>query len=73
MRFLFVFITCFLLSLGASSQNYQAMHGSDYAGSLAVGYNPASILSSPLSWDLALFGFQTKNYSNLYYLSLIHI
>ncbi len=50
------------------AQNYQALHGSDYAGSIAVGYNPSSILSSPLPWDVTLLGFQTKNYSNLYYI-----
>lgn len=47
------------------AQNYQAMHGSSYAGSTGVHNNPASIVSSPLPWDIMLFGIQTKNYSNL--------
>lgn len=67
MRGIIIFV-CLCFFIRVSGQNYQALHGSDYAGSLGLGYNPSSILSTPLSWDFTLLGFQTKNYSDLYYL-----
>jgi hypothetical protein len=48
-------------------QQYQAVHGSNYAGSLGVMNNPASALSSPLPWDITLFGLQLKNSTNFFY------
>lgn len=47
-----------------SSQNYQAIHGSSYAGSLGVTNNPASIVHVPYSWDLTLFSIQARHSSN---------
>ena len=49
-------------------QHYQAVHGSNHAGSLGVMNNPASALSSPLPWDITLFGLQLKNSTNFFYL-----
>lgn len=47
------------------AQNYQALHGSPYSGSLSNDFNPAAILNSPYSWDLTLFGVQAKAVTNL--------
>lgn len=49
-------------------QQYQAMHGSNYAGSLGVMNDPASALSSPLPWDITLLGLQLKNSTNFFYI-----
>jgi len=49
-------------------QQYQALHGSNYAGSLGVMNNPASALSSPLPWDITLLGLQLKNSTNFFYI-----
>jgi hypothetical protein len=46
------------------AQNYQALHGSPYSGSLSNDFNPAAILNSPYSWDLTLFGAQVKSVTN---------
>jgi len=55
--------------LGPSfGQHYQAVHGSNYAGSLGVMNNPASALSSPLPWDITLLGLQLKNSTNFFYI-----
>lgn len=62
---LFVLTFCWMHSFG---QQYQAVHGSNYAGSLGVMNNPASALSSPLPWDITLFGLQLKNSTNFFYL-----
>ncbi len=62
---LFVLIFCVMHSFG---QQYQAVHGSNYAGSLGVMNNPASALSSPLPWDITLFGLQLKNSTNFFYI-----
>lgn len=62
---LFVFTVCMMRSVG---QQYQAIHGSNHAGSLGVMNNPASALSSPLPWDITLFGLQLKNSTNFFYL-----
>ena len=48
-------------------QQYQAVHGSNFAGSLGVMNNPASALSSPMPWDITLLGLQLKNSTNFFY------
>lgn len=48
------------------AQGYHAAHGSNYASSLNVANDPASILSSPYKWDLTLIGTQLKSVSNAY-------
>ena len=45
-------------------QNYQAIHGSPYAGSLAIYNNPASGIHSHYNWDVTIFGAQSKSSSN---------
>jgi hypothetical protein len=48
-----------------AAQNYHAVQGSSYAGSLGIGNNPSSILSTPYSWDLTLIGTQFKASTNI--------
>ena len=62
---LFVLTFCLMRSFG---QQYQAVHGSNHAGSLGVMNNPASALSSPLPWDITLLGLQLKNSTNFFYI-----
>lgn len=57
---------CWLTS--SFGQQYQAVHGSNYAGSLGVMNSPATALSSPLPWDITLFGLQLRNNTNFFYL-----
>ncbi|MBO9198988.1 MULTISPECIES: hypothetical protein [Niastella] len=46
------------------TQNYYPLQGSNYAGSLGIGNNPASIVNSPYQWDVAILGIQKKNATN---------
>ncbi len=49
----------------AAAQNYHAVQGSSYAGSLGIMNNPSSMLSTPYSWDLTLAGAQFKSSTNI--------
>ena len=60
---LFTGLIC-TLALECLAQDYQGLQGSPYAGSLGVANNPASILSTPYSWDVTLFSMQLKNTTN---------
>jgi hypothetical protein len=60
---LFTGLIC-TLALKGRTQDYQGIVGSPYAGSLGVANNPASILSTPFSWDITLFSTQLKNTTN---------
>jgi hypothetical protein len=55
-----------LLCLGpiAEAQNYQALHGTPYSGSLSNDFNPAAILNSPYTWDVTVLGMQGKFITN---------
>ena len=53
-----------LPALETYAQNYQAIHGSSYAGSLGVGNNPACIVNTPFSWDVDIFSLQARNTTN---------
>lgn len=53
-----------ICTLECNAQDYQAVRGSSYAGSLGVSDNPASILSTPYPWDITLFSTQLKNTTN---------
>jgi hypothetical protein len=53
-----------LLFIKATAQNYHAIQGSPYAGSLGVHNNPASAVSVPYGWDLTIFGIQGKSSTN---------
>ena len=46
------------------AQNYHAIQGSSYAGSLGVHNNPASIVNTPFNWDFTLLGIQEKTSTN---------
>ena len=47
-----------------TAQNYQAINGSSYAGSLGVGNNPATIVNVPYAWDITPFSVQVKLATN---------
>jgi hypothetical protein len=63
-----IFLLLCAIHLNGMSQFYQAVHGSNFAGSLGVHNNPASALSHPKPWDLSLVGLQLRNSTNLLYL-----
>src|SRR5690349_10739874 len=46
-------------------QNYHALNGSSYAGSLGVTNNPASISNTPYKWDVTLLAGQLKYSTNI--------
>ena len=48
------------------AQNYQALHGSSYAGSLGAANNPASIAHMPFKWDITPLAFQIKHSTNAF-------
>lgn len=58
---LFPFI---LLFTTLTAQNYHAINGSSYAGSLAPANNPASIVHVPYSWDITPISVQLKHTTN---------
>ena len=49
-----------------AAQNYQAINGSSYAGSLAPGSNPAFIINVPYAWDITVFAVQAKQTTNAF-------
>jgi hypothetical protein len=53
-----------LLCTQLYAQNYYGIQGSNYAGSLGTGNNPASIVNTPYKWDVDIFSFQAKNATN---------
>lgn len=57
-----------LLKLPSTAQHYQAVHGSNLSGSLGMLNNPASSVTSPLPWDVTVFGIQLKQSTNFIYL-----
>ena len=61
-------VACFLFicmgSVGLRAQDYQAINGSPFAGSMGVANNPATILSTPYPWDITIFSVQLKNTTN---------
>ena len=63
------FFPVFLLFASASqisAQNYHAVQGSSFAGSLGVSNNPASIVNTPYPWDIDLFSIQLKSATNTF-------
>lgn len=48
------------------AQNYQAINGSSYAGSLGTSNNPASIVHVPYAWDVTPFAVQIKQTTNAF-------
>lgn len=64
MRYQLLLVLCCMISIAGTGQNYHAVNGSSYAGSLGTGNNPASIVNTPWPWDLTLFGVQGKAVTN---------
>jgi hypothetical protein len=58
-----IFSLCVFLP--AAAQNYHAVQGSSYAGSLGIANNPSSMLSTPYGWDVTLAGAQFKSSTNI--------
>ncbi|HUR12708.1 MAG TPA: hypothetical protein VM012_15135 [Flavitalea sp.] len=58
---LWFFFCCLSGSIG---QQYHAVHGSLYAGSLGTSNNPASIVHTPLAWDITVLGVQYNTSTN---------
>ena len=48
------------------AQNYQAINGSQFAGSLAPSNNPAAIVHVPYAWDITPFAAQGKQSTNAF-------
>jgi len=65
-KFIALFFLYYLSTNLVVAQDYKAVQGSLYAGSLGIGNNPASIVSTPFPWDLNLFSFQFGTATNLY-------
>jgi len=64
-----------LFSISSQAQDYHAIEGSPFAGSLGVANNPASILMTPYPWDITVFSLQLKTSTNavtFHNLSLLH-
>ncbi|HEX9510859.1 MAG TPA: hypothetical protein VF939_10265 [Puia sp.] len=53
-----------LFSMNVRAQDYHAIEGSPFAGSLGVANNPASILMTPYPWDITVFSLQLKTATN---------
>ena len=60
----FLLFPAFLLFTSLTAQNYQAINGSSYAGSLAPANNPASIVHVPYAWDITPLSVQLKHSTN---------
>lgn len=61
-------IFCFIIALNGivtNAQHYEAINGSNYAGSLGGHNNPASIVNTPYKWDITLFGIQAQAATNI--------
>ncbi|MBO9634106.1 MAG: hypothetical protein J7578_13405 [Chitinophagaceae bacterium] len=65
MRYHLLLVLCCIISITGTGQNYHAVNGSSYAGSLGTGNNPASIVNTPWPWDITLFGIQAKAVTNI--------
>jgi hypothetical protein len=67
MKQLFIaFLLGTLFSINGQAQNYHAIQGSNYSGALGVHNNPASIVNTPFSWDLAVMGLQLTTSTNAF-------
>ncbi len=50
---------------GVRAQDYHAINGTVYSGSLGVHNNPSSIVNTPFKWDLTILGIQGKVSTNI--------
>ena len=55
-----------MVGLNGIGQNYHAVNGSPFAGSLGMANNPASMLNTPIKWDVTLIGVQMKSATNIF-------
>lgn len=62
----FILIISLLTAINGTAQNYHAVQGSPYAGSLGMANNPATMLNTPVKWDVNLIGFQLKSATNVF-------
>jgi hypothetical protein len=67
---LFGFLCC---SFNAFAQNYNAIHGSPYAGVSSVFLNPASSVNSFYKWDASLVGVHFTTSQNLFQLNNVNL
>lgn len=61
--FLTILLGC-TIACHAIAQNYHAVQGSSYAGSLGVANNPAGMVNTPYKWDFTVFGIQAQTSTN---------
>src|ERR1022692_3803871 len=66
MKYLFPVFLFFVSAIQMKGQDYHAVQGSSFAGSLGGSNNPASIVNTPYPWDVTLFAMQLKSASNAY-------
>ena len=62
----YLLIAGLLLFNYSIAQNYQAINGSQFAGSLAPSNNPAAIVYVPYAWDITPFAAQVKQSTNAF-------
>ncbi len=62
----YLLIAGLLLFHYSIAQNYQAINGSQFAGSLAPSNNPAAIAHVPYAWDITPFAAQVKQSTNAF-------
>ncbi|WP_046370971.1 DUF5723 family protein [Flavihumibacter petaseus] len=55
---------CLLSGSGMVAQQYNAVQGYNYAGSLGAGSNPAAIVNTPYPWDVTIAGLQVQYQTN---------
>jgi hypothetical protein len=60
----FITFLCFVFVTNLCAQNYKAIQGSSFAGTLGVGNNPASIVNMPFPWDVDVVSLQFANATN---------
>jgi hypothetical protein len=53
-----------ICSVTGQAQDYHAIEGSPYAGSMGVANNPAAILTAPYPWDLTILSLQEQHTTN---------
>jgi hypothetical protein len=66
MKYLFTGLLFLFFAEKIHAQNYHAVDGSSFAGSLGVANNPASIVNTPFPWDIDLFSIQLTNGTNAF-------
>lgn len=66
---IFVIALALLTAINGFAQNYHAINGSIYAGSLAPAANPASALFVPYTWDITPLAVQFKQSTNAFTLN----